>query len=89
MEQGDKLSSGATANHIDHINQINYIEEDMPLDFDDPHRAALEDNPEQAEKLTLSTALAVLVRTVEHLHRSSTRHANSISSFWPCPRSLP
>jgi MFS family permease len=30
------------------------------LGYDDPHRAALEDNPEHAEKLTLSVALSAL-----------------------------
>ncbi|KAJ9618122.1 hypothetical protein H2204_013169 [Knufia peltigerae] len=32
----------------------------VPLDLDDPHRAALEDNPEHAEKLTWTTLLAVI-----------------------------
>jgi len=36
--------------------------DDVPLDFIDPHRAALENNPEHAEKLSLSTILAVVVR---------------------------
>jgi hypothetical protein len=31
-----------------------------PLDYDDPHRAALEDNPERAEKLSWSVILSVL-----------------------------
>lgn len=30
------------------------------LGYDDPHRAALEDNPEQAEKLTWSVGLSAL-----------------------------
>jgi MFS family permease len=30
------------------------------LGYDDPHRAALEDNPEKAEKLTLAVALSAL-----------------------------
>jgi hypothetical protein len=34
----------------------------VPLDFEDPHRAALEDNPQHAEKLTTKTLLAVFVR---------------------------
>lgn len=33
----------------------------IPTDLDDPHRAALEENPEHAEKLTWTTILAVLV----------------------------
>ena len=33
----------------------------VPLDLDDPHRAALEDNPEHAEKLTWTTLLAIIV----------------------------
>jgi len=33
----------------------------IPLDLDDPHRAAIEDNPEEAKKLTPSTVLAVAV----------------------------
>lgn len=35
--------------------------EDVPLDFIDPHRAALEMNPEHSEKLSWSTILAVVV----------------------------
>lgn len=35
--------------------------EDVPLDFIDPHRAALEMNPEHSEKLSWSTILAVIV----------------------------
>ena len=33
----------------------------IPTDLDDPHRAALEENPEHAEKLTWVTTLAVIV----------------------------
>lgn len=36
-------------------------DDDVPLDFIDPHRAALEMNPEHSQKLTLSTILAVVV----------------------------
>ena len=64
MEQVGMVSFGSTDDHIDHNNHDDHIKGNMPLDFDDPHRAALEDNPERAQKLTLSTALAVLVRTV-------------------------
>ncbi|KAL2423684.1 Trichothecene efflux pump TRI12 [Exophiala dermatitidis] len=38
--------------HSDHFEHI-------PLDLDDPHRAAIEDNPEKAETLTWTTLLAV------------------------------
>jgi len=37
---------------------------EIPLDFEDPHRAALEDNPEKAETLTWRTLLAVLVSPI-------------------------
>lgn len=33
---------------------------EVPLGYEDPHRAALEDNPENAEKLTLAVALSAL-----------------------------
>lgn len=33
---------------------------EVPLGFEDPHRAALEDNPEHAEKLSLSVILSAL-----------------------------
>ncbi|KAH8819128.1 fungal trichothecene efflux pump-domain-containing protein [Xylogone sp. PMI_703] len=33
---------------------------EVPLGYEDPHRAALEDNPEHAEKLTLSVILSAL-----------------------------
>lgn len=36
-------------------------EHHIPLDLDDPHRAALEDNPDKAERLTWTTLLAVIV----------------------------
>lgn len=73
-EQSKTRSSSPTDNHIDHI------EESIPLDFNDPHRAALEENPEYAEKLTPSTALAVVVRTIAHPDLSSTSDAYCIFS---------
>ncbi|KIX99239.1 uncharacterized protein Z520_04815 [Fonsecaea multimorphosa CBS 102226] len=33
---------------------------EIPLDLDDPHKAALEDNPEKAETLTWTTLLAIV-----------------------------
>jgi MFS family permease len=33
---------------------------EIPLGYEDPHKAALEDNPEHAEKLTLSVILSAL-----------------------------
>jgi hypothetical protein len=36
----------------------------VPVDLDDPHRAALEDNPEHAEKLSVRLVLAVIVRAL-------------------------
>lgn len=47
----------STARHL----QSDY---DIPTDLDDPHRAALEENPEHAEKLSLNTILAVLVSPI-------------------------
>jgi hypothetical protein len=35
-------------------------ERELPPGWDDPHRAALEDNPEHAEKLTLSVVLSAI-----------------------------
>lgn len=43
----------STARHVRH--------DHIPTDLDDPHRAALEENPEHAERLTLTTILAVIV----------------------------
>ncbi|KIX09289.1 uncharacterized protein Z518_00368 [Rhinocladiella mackenziei CBS 650.93] len=37
------MTEHARVEHVDHA----------PLDFDDPHRAALEDNPKKAERLPL------------------------------------
>ncbi len=45
------MTEHARAEHVDHV----------PLDFEDPHRAALEDNPENAERPPLRTLLAVMV----------------------------
>lgn len=42
----------AHAAHRDHV----------PLDLDDPHRAALEDNPSHAGRPSWRTLLAVMVR---------------------------
>jgi hypothetical protein len=36
------------------------VDEDVYLE-DDPHRAALEDNPDKPEKLTWSTVLSIFV----------------------------
>jgi hypothetical protein len=38
--------------------------EHAPLDLDDPHRAALEDNPDHRENLSLPLILAVIVRAI-------------------------
>lgn len=40
--------------------QVKAIDEDAYLE-DDPHRAALEDNPDTPEKLTWSTVLSIFV----------------------------
>jgi len=42
-----------------HAHHAEFIDDSPPLDLDDPHRAALENNPEHAEKLTLQVGLAV------------------------------
>ncbi|KIW90309.1 uncharacterized protein Z519_08953 [Cladophialophora bantiana CBS 173.52] len=65
MEADSKTSASelekASANlHQQHV-------EDVPLDFIDPHRAALENNPEHAEKLSLSTILAVVSLAMSYI----------------------
>lgn len=40
--------------HVEHRTSI-------PVDLDDPHRGALEDNPDHAEKLSWRLILAVVV----------------------------
>lgn len=50
-------SKSSHATHLEHIE----CSEHIPLDLIDPHRAALEDNPEKAERPSLSTCLAVIV----------------------------
>ncbi len=42
---------------IEHAHQEH---RELPLGYEDPHRAALEDNPEHAERLTLSVILSAL-----------------------------
>ncbi len=59
-EQRPKAAEAGVSQPIRHVEHST-----VPLDLDDPHRAALEDNPEHAEKLTLSTVLAVMVRVTE------------------------
>jgi hypothetical protein len=46
-----------------HLEASQPLEETSSIDWDDPHRAALADNPEKAEKLSWSTILAVMVST--------------------------
>ena len=59
-EQRPKAAEAGVPQPIRHVEHST-----VPLDLDDPHRAALEDNPEHAEKLTLSTVLAVMVRAIQ------------------------
>ena len=54
--QDSSISAGNSVQHHEH--------QDLPLGFDDPHRAALEDNPDKPEKLTLSVILSALFRAV-------------------------
>ncbi|KAE8447884.1 hypothetical protein EG329_010113 [Mollisiaceae sp. DMI_Dod_QoI] len=42
------------------INMAHMEHREVPLGYEDPHKAALEDNPEHAEKLTLSVILSAL-----------------------------
>lgn len=66
---GEKPSRGAAeveiarspATHLEGTRQAPFNSNEIPLDLDDPHRAAIEDNPERAEKLTWTTLLAVIV----------------------------
>ena len=44
--------------HLEHVQ--------LPLGYEDPHRAALEDNPEHAEKLTVSVVLSALFLGITH-----------------------
>lgn len=46
---------------IEHeIEQAHLEHREIPLGYEDPHKAALEDNPEHAEKLTLAVILSAL-----------------------------
>lgn len=45
-----------TGHHLEHARS-----DHVPIDLDDPHRAALDDNPSQAQRPPLKTILAVLV----------------------------
>ncbi|PMD35946.1 putative major facilitator superfamily transporter [Hyaloscypha variabilis F] len=46
---------------IEHeIEQAHLEHRELPLGYEDPHKAALEDNPEQAEKLTLAVILSAI-----------------------------
>ncbi|KAJ9643789.1 hypothetical protein H2204_001934 [Knufia peltigerae] len=66
---GEKPSRGAAeveiarspATHLEGTRQAPFNSNEIPLDLDDPHRAAIEDNPERAEKLTWTTLLAVII----------------------------
>lgn len=66
------------------------INDIVPLDFEDPHRAALEDNPQHAEKLTTKTLLAVFVRYNSSLIEDVLNDRGSLSfSASPRPRLVP
>ncbi len=56
---GDTANLGS-ASHADPVDKNVYLE-------DDPHRAALEDNPEVPEKLTWSTVLSIFVSELSPL----------------------
>src|ERR1700712_158159 len=46
---------------VEHEIELAHLEHrELPLGYEDPHKAALEDNPEHAEKLTLSVLLSAL-----------------------------
>lgn len=69
-----------TALHLENYDNV-------PVDFEDPHRAALEDNPQHAEKLTTKTLLAVFVRYHSSLIEDVLNDRYSLSfSASPRPR---
>jgi len=44
----------------DEMEQAHLEHRELPLGYEDPHKAALEDNPEQAEKLTWAVILSAI-----------------------------
>ena len=54
---------------------------------DDPHRAAIDDNPEKPARLTAATILAVFVCIISSLIPSS--QADLYCSSWACHQSHP
>ncbi len=63
---GEKPTRGADVKVTEpsHLEARHVPTVEIPLDLDDPHRAALEDNPVRAEKLTWTTLLAVIVSSI-------------------------
>ena len=59
-EQRPKAAEAGVSQPVRHVEHST-----VPLDLDDPHRAALEDNPERADKLSLSL-LFLLWWCVQH-----------------------
>lgn len=49
-----KSATAMTSSHHEHKDVV-------PIDLEDPHAAALQDNPEHVEKLTTNTLLALFV----------------------------
>jgi hypothetical protein len=46
---------------VEHEIELAHLEHrELPLGYEDPHKAALEDNPEHAEKLTLAVILSAV-----------------------------
>lgn len=60
----NKHVNGIASHHIANDDTaINHVET-IPLDLDDPHKAALEENPDTPEIPPLSSILAIIVRKI-------------------------
>lgn len=67
--------------NIDHIEDAKQIVS-IPIDFDDPHRAALEDDPQEAEKLSWRLILAVIVSWSLYVPYVVALEAHLFKSLW-------
>ncbi|KAF2258090.1 MFS general substrate transporter [Lojkania enalia] len=74
MDHPKTTESGARATHHENV--------DLPLGYEDPHQAALEDNPDHIEKITASVILSALFLVTPILVQLSERLGGEDISFW-------
>lgn len=85
----DQDISTASTERIEHVSVPHEAHSvgryDVPIDLDDPHRAALDDNPEHAERPSIKTLLAVMVRLVTDHGCKALMYVQFLALSYVCP----